>query len=55
MLDFSHPLAEVSGSTNAITFTTDLLGDVTVVGPGAGKEATGFALLSDLLEIGRKG
>jgi homoserine dehydrogenase len=28
---------------------------VTVAGPGAGKEATGFALLSDLLEIGRKG
>jgi homoserine dehydrogenase len=54
MVDFSHPLAEVSGSINAITFTTDLLGDVTVVGPGAGKEATGFALLSDLLEIGRK-
>ena len=55
MVDFSHPLAEVSGSTNAITFTTDLLGDVTVVGPGAGKEPTGFALLSNLLEIGREG
>lgn len=53
MVDLSHPLAEVSGPINAITFTTDLLGDVTVVGPGAGREATGFALVADLLEIHR--
>lgn len=53
MVDLSHPLAEVSGPVNAITFTTDLLGDVTVVGPGAGREATGFALVADLLEIHR--
>jgi homoserine dehydrogenase len=50
----SHPLAGVSGATNAITFTTDLLGDVTVVGPGAGRTETGFALLGDLLAIHRK-
>ncbi|MFZ2520710.1 MAG: homoserine dehydrogenase, partial [Anaerolineae bacterium] len=37
--------------TNAITFTTDLLGDVTLVGPGAGRQETGFAVLSDLLDI----
>ncbi len=55
MVDLSHPLAEVSGPINAITFTTDLLGDVTVVGPGAGREATGFALVADLLEIHRTG
>ncbi len=50
-LPISHPLASVSGATNAITFTTDLLGDVTVVGPGAGRLATGYALLGDLLAI----
>ena len=46
-------LAGVSGITNALTFTTDLLGKVTIVGPGAGRKETGFALLSDLLEINR--
>jgi homoserine dehydrogenase len=49
----SNPLAAVSGATNAITYSTDLLGDVTLVGAGAGRLQTGFALLSDLLDIHR--
>jgi homoserine dehydrogenase len=28
-----------------------MLGDVTIVGPGAGKIETGFAILTDLLKI----
>jgi homoserine dehydrogenase len=52
-LPVSHPLASVSGATNAITFTTTLLGDVTLVGPGAGRLPTGYALLCDLLAIYR--
>jgi homoserine dehydrogenase len=43
----------VSGATNAITYVTDLLGEVTLVGPGAGRRETGFALLADLLDIHR--
>lgn len=50
-LPLSHPLAAVGGVTNAITFTTDLLGDVTLIGPGAGGAATGFAILSDILAL----
>ena len=50
----SHPLAAVSGPMNALTFTTKYLGDITIVGPGAGKEATGYALLTDILDIHRK-
>lgn len=50
----SHPLASVSGATNAITYSTDLLGEVTLVGPGAGKLQTGFALLSDLIALHRR-
>lgn len=50
----NHPLASVSGATNALTFVTKLLGDVTLVGPGAGRVETGFAVLSDLLEINRR-
>lgn len=53
MVPLSHPLAGVMGPTNALTFTTDLLGDVTMVGPGAGRIQTGFAILSDLIKIHR--
>ena len=53
MLSLSHPLAGVMGAVNAITFTTDLLKDVTVVGPGAGRIETGFSILTDLLRIHR--
>lgn len=47
----SHPLAGVGGAINACTLTTDLLGDVTIVGPGAGRLETGYAVLGDLLDI----
>ena len=53
-LPLSHPLAAVGGATNAITFTTRLLGDVSLVGPGAGRLETGYAILGDLLAIGRE-
>jgi homoserine dehydrogenase len=52
-LPINHPLASVSGSTNAITYATDLLGEVTLVGAGAGRLQTGFGVLSDLLDIAR--
>ncbi|MGC8915844.1 MAG: homoserine dehydrogenase [Thermoanaerobaculum sp.] len=50
-LPLSDPLAGVSGPTNAVTFHTDLLGPVTVVGAGAGQRETAFAVISDLLDI----
>lgn len=50
-IPLDHPLAGVMGPTNALTFSTDHLGEVTIVGPGAGKEETGYALLVDLLSI----
>jgi len=52
-LPLEHPLANVNGATNAITYTTDLLGDVTLIGPGAGRMETGYALVCDLLGIYR--
>jgi homoserine dehydrogenase len=51
LVDLGHPLAGVGGATNAMTITTDGLGDVTIVGPGAGRVQTGFALLNDLIHI----
>jgi homoserine dehydrogenase len=50
-VDVSHPLANVMGATNAVTVTTDTLGDVTIVGPGAGRKETGFSMLIDLIKI----
>jgi homoserine dehydrogenase len=53
-LPLTDPLAQVGGATNAITFRTDLMGDVTLIGAGAGKLETGYALLADLLAIHRR-
>ena len=50
-LSHDNPLAGVGGATNAITLTTDLLGNVTLIGPGAGRVQTGFALLGDIIDI----
>jgi homoserine dehydrogenase len=50
----THPLAGITGATNAVTFTTDYLGDVTLVGPGAGRLETGYAMIADLLKIHRE-
>jgi homoserine dehydrogenase len=49
----SDPLANIMGVMNAITFETDCLGNFTVVGPGAGRRATGYALLTDLISIAK--
>lgn len=50
-LAITDPLAQVKGTLNAITFSTDLIGDVTITGPGAGGVETGYAVLSDLLTL----
>ncbi len=43
----------VNGVTNALVFKTDHLGEVTIVGPGAGRIQTGHALIADLIEVVR--
>lgn len=48
-----HPLANIMGPTNALTYSTKYLGDITIIGPGAGQLPTGFAVLSDILDINR--
>ena len=49
----NHPLARVSEAANAIVYTTDLLGEITIQGPGAGRLETGFAIIEDLFCIYR--
>jgi len=55
ILSDQDPLSKITSSINAINFTTDILGNVMVSGPGAGKRETGYALLSDLLHIHEQG
>jgi homoserine dehydrogenase len=53
-LRLSDPLAGVEGAVNALTFRTDLSGDITIQGAGAGKIETGFAIMIDVLNIHRE-
>lgn len=50
-LPSTDPLYSIDGVTNALSLKTDALGDITLVGPGAGRKETGFALLLDIVEI----
>jgi homoserine dehydrogenase len=50
-IDISNPLASVTGAMNAMSITTDNLGEITITGPGAGKRETAQGLLSDMLDI----
>jgi homoserine dehydrogenase len=48
------PLAGVDGVTNAVVCRTDPVGEVTVIGPGAGPELAGQGVLSDLIAVARR-
>ncbi|MCT4498146.1 MULTISPECIES: homoserine dehydrogenase [Pseudomonas] len=51
LLGNDHPLSSIGGATNAVSFSSDLIGTVTVSGPGAGRTETAFALLSDIISL----
>ena len=53
-LPVTDPLANVMDVLNAITFETDVTGDVTIIGPGAGAYTAGYAMVTDMLEIHRR-
>jgi len=53
-IEMTHPLAGVMGGVNAVTIVTDTLGDVTIVGPGAGRTETGYSALIDIIHAGGK-
>lgn len=50
-IDERHPLAGVGGATNAVSLTTDSLGEITIIGPGAGARETAHGILSDILDV----
>lgn len=51
MLPEDSPLSAIKGAGNAIQYRTDLLGEITLIGPGAGRKETAAALIEDLLHI----
>lgn len=53
-IPLTDALAGVNDATNALTYITDELGPVTIMGPGAGRRETGYSLLIDLLNMNRK-
>jgi homoserine dehydrogenase len=47
------PLARIDGATNALVCRASPVGEVTIVGPGAGPALAGQGVLSDLLAVAR--
>jgi homoserine dehydrogenase len=48
-----HPLASVNGVYNAVWVQGDFVGDVMFSGRGAGSDATGSAVVGDLIDVSR--
>jgi homoserine dehydrogenase len=46
-------IAQVMGVTNAVTIVADPVGDLTLVGPGAGGNATASSVIADLVDVAR--
>jgi homoserine dehydrogenase len=53
MVRKSSPIAQVMGVSNAVTLMADAVGELTLVGPGAGGQATASSVVSDLADIAR--
>jgi homoserine dehydrogenase len=47
------PLAGVQGATNAVVCRASPVGEVTVIGPGAGPQLAGQGVLSDMIAVAR--
>ncbi|MBY0298388.1 MAG: homoserine dehydrogenase [Methylobacterium sp.] len=51
MVPKSSAIAQVMGVTNAVTIDTDALRELTLIGPGAGGEATASAVVADIADV----
>ncbi len=52
LISKKHPLASVKGVYNAVQLEADILGDLLLVGKGAGQMAAASGVLSDLINAG---
>jgi homoserine dehydrogenase len=53
-LPASDPLAGIDGATNALIFRASAVGEITIVGPGAGPQLAGQGVLSDIIAVTRQ-
>ena len=53
MVPKASAIAQVMGVTNAVTVDADAVRQITLMGPGAGGEATASAVVSDIADIAR--
>ena len=53
MVPVDHPLAQVEGANNAVFVEGDLVGQVLLVGQGAGGRPTASAVVGDLIDLAR--
>jgi homoserine dehydrogenase len=53
MVPLDHPLAQVEGANNAVFVEGDLVGQVLLVGQGAGGRPTASAVVGDLIDVAR--
>ena len=53
MIPLDHPLARVDGAENAVFVEGDLVGQVLLVGQGAGGRPTASAVVGDLIDLAR--
>jgi homoserine dehydrogenase len=51
LLPLDSPMANVNGVLNAVRYTGDFVGPVTLAGAGAGQDATASAVVADLMDI----
>ena len=51
MVEKSSPIAQIDGVTNAVAIDGDIVGEIMLVGPGAGGEATASAVVGDIADI----
>lgn len=54
MLSSDDPLAQVAGTSSALTLVTDTLGELTITHSGPEPPQTAYALLSDMLDVLRE-
>jgi homoserine dehydrogenase len=53
MVPHDSVIAQVDGVTNAVAIESDILGELLMVGPGAGGNATASAVLGDIADIAK--
>jgi homoserine dehydrogenase len=53
MVPTQSVIAQVHGVTNAVAIQSDILGDLLLVGPGAGGNATASAVIGDIADIAK--